>query len=419
LKVKELQSFESETILCLFNVFTATNKKTVLAELCQILSKAQKLAHDIDATEFFWDAEELPTHSTLPALELRLMIPKTPGQDTSQYQKLSWRVQANRKVYHVECDRRYATDIKRLMQFAKENKLVSEMWGKHAHVSKVVDKDLTPSKIKRLACITQVHCNYQCSMSLEDVVGITNLNGETVLDEAGMSTPLCFTLHKLLLQYIRLSNGCQLLAEIHQSSDVMGRVQAVIPNTPEAEQMILMMNKNFPAYVGHVLRDQGLPDDFLIELFDCSCCPTMISEMGLYMWDSNSGILTTLQESAEKQNLAELEKAAWYKDAFKDLGVAKQGHLKTPPESLFNLDEDRSIKTVHLCNDNRLPSAGGSTLPRKKPNTKVVELVSSDEESTSSSSDKGSHSAAANGDEVLPSSSAEDNGQAPGAADGG
>jgi hypothetical protein len=308
LRVKELQSFESEMILCLFNVFTATNKKIVLAELCQILSKAQELAQDSNATEFFWDAEELPKHSTLPVLELWLMIPKTPRHDTSQYQKLSGRAQANRKVYHVECDRRYAADIKRLMQFAKENKLVSEMWGKHAHVNEVINKDLTPSEIKCLARVAQVHCNYQCSMSLEDVVGISNLNGEAVLDEAGMSTPLRFTLRKLLLQYIHLSNRCQLLAKIHQSSDVMGRVQAVIPNTPEAKQMILMMNKNFPAYVGHVLRNQGLPDDFLIELFNRSCCPTMILEMGLCMWDSDSGILTTLQESAENQNLAELEK---------------------------------------------------------------------------------------------------------------
>jgi hypothetical protein len=55
LKVKELQAFESETILCLFNVFNATNKNTVLAELCEILSKAQDVAQDMDPTEFFWD----------------------------------------------------------------------------------------------------------------------------------------------------------------------------------------------------------------------------------------------------------------------------------------------------------------------------------------------------------------------------
>jgi hypothetical protein len=53
LRVKELQSFKSETILCLFNVLTATNKKTILSELNQILAKAQEHAQEIDATEFF------------------------------------------------------------------------------------------------------------------------------------------------------------------------------------------------------------------------------------------------------------------------------------------------------------------------------------------------------------------------------
>ncbi len=142
-------------ILCLFNVFTATNKKTVLAELCELLSKAQELAQDINPTEFFWDAADLSRNSTLPALELCLMNPKTPGQE------LSLRAQANRKVFHVECDRCFTTNIKRLAQFAKDYKLVSEMWGKHTHVSKVVDKDLTPSEIKHLVHVAQVHCNYQ------------------------------------------------------------------------------------------------------------------------------------------------------------------------------------------------------------------------------------------------------------------
>jgi hypothetical protein len=89
LKVKELQSFESKTILCLFNVFTCTPKQTVLAELCNILSKAQDLAQEMDPMEFFLDVVGLPTNSTLPVLELCLLNPKTPGQDTSHYNKMS------------------------------------------------------------------------------------------------------------------------------------------------------------------------------------------------------------------------------------------------------------------------------------------------------------------------------------------
>ncbi len=41
LQIKELQTFESETILLLFNIFTATNEKILLAELHEILTAAQ------------------------------------------------------------------------------------------------------------------------------------------------------------------------------------------------------------------------------------------------------------------------------------------------------------------------------------------------------------------------------------------
>ncbi len=116
----------------------------------------------------------------------------------------------------MECNRKHPKDIKRLAQLAKESQLVTEMWGKHTHISEVVDQDSTPSEIRRLAQVAQIHCNYQCLMILEDVSSVTDLDGEAVLEEEGIPTPLCLTLRKLLLQNIRLSDGHQLLAEIPQ-----------------------------------------------------------------------------------------------------------------------------------------------------------------------------------------------------------
>ncbi len=51
----------------------------------------------------------------------------------------------------------------------------------------------------------------------------------------------------------------------------------------------------------------------------------MISEMGLCIWDLDTGVLTTHQESLENQAQANLESAAWYKDPIKD------ANLKTGP----------------------------------------------------------------------------------------
>jgi hypothetical protein len=94
--------------------------------------------------------------------------------------------------------------------------------------------------------------------------------------------------------------------------------------------------------------------------------------------------------------------------------------LNPPPESLFNLDKDRSIKTIHLCNDNWLaPAMGGLPPPQKRLNSEVVNLASSDEDSASSSSEEGSRSAATDEDFYdPPSSNVEDNGLAPATANG-
>ena len=126
-------------------------------------------------------------------------------------------------------------------------------------------------------------------MILEDIIGITNLDATApIFDEESNQFLGNVSLLQVLLSYLQLSDGHQLIAEVHQSDEIMGPVQAVIPNTPEAERMILMMNKNVPSYVGNVLKDQGMPEAFLMELVRKSCCPTQLSEMANCTWDSDS-----------------------------------------------------------------------------------------------------------------------------------
>jgi hypothetical protein len=186
--------------------------------------------------------------------------------------------------------------------------------------------------------------------------------------------------------------------------------------------MILMMNKNVPAYVGNVLKDQGMPEAFLMELVKKSCCPTQISDMASCIWDSDSGTLTTQQEEAEDKNRVVLETASWFKDAFADLGSTIDGKSKKPappPESLFNLEEDRSVKTVYHRHEEVQEATTAGNTPLRKGKNEIVELASSDEDSASSSSLDGPCAADAVGDEDSPTSSAEDDGNAVGAADGG
>ncbi len=88
------------------------------------------------------------------------------------------------------------------------------------------------------------------------------------------------------------------------------------------------MNKNLLAYIRNALRDRGLPEDFLMDLLKQSCCLTLFTEMSTCLWDPETGVLTTQRETNKNQHLEELEKAAWFKDAYKDLRLDKKGGPK-------------------------------------------------------------------------------------------
>jgi hypothetical protein len=237
-------------------------------------------------------------------------------------------------------------------------------------------------------------------MLLKDIVGITNLDATVpIFDEESHRLLGNLSLRQVLLQFLLLSDGHQLIAEVYQSNEIMGPVQGVIPNTPEAEQMIMMLKINAPSYIGNILKDQGLPESFLLDLVKKSCCPTQVSEMANCTWDLDTGSLTTHQEAAEDKNRVVLETASWFKDAFANLGSRVDGKpkkLAPPPETLFNLKDGQSVKTVHHRHEQAATTVGST--PPQKGKGKVVKMASSDEESTSSSSQDGPHTVAAVGD---------------------
>ncbi len=148
--------------------------------------------------------------------------------------------------------------------------------------------------------------------------------------------------------------------------------------------MVLMINKNFPAFLTFVVRDQHFPIAVLEDLVDRCCCKIMAAEIQERTWDQEKAILTMPRDRAKKST-DELTMASWYtKDAFTELGIGDKGKkgLPPPPENLYKLDEERSIFMIHHKNDPILKD-GNSTHPREQG--KAVNLAASDEDSDSPS----------------------------------
>lgn len=336
LSIKTLPSFDTVTAFAIYFLLNDNNGATILSELRQILGSARDLAK-----------EEGNIPLIIPSMNLKKQFPKIPGQDTSSFGKLSSPAQQSRKVWHIEVESVYVPGLRKLIEVAKTNDCVKQMWGKHAHITETIgaNGEISAGELKRLVKVSLKHANYQCSMTSEDIQGIVHLDASSAFQNLGH-----ISLRDILLRHFKMTDGYSLIAEIHQ--DALGPVSIVHPNTAEAETMVLMMNRQVAAYLFYYLTSKGVDGTFVRELLSASCDATLVEEIGRCQWDNESMTLTTPADQETKETDELLENAIWYKD---EMGILAKEHNKKKPytamEALFNIDSSRSVITLHERND--------------------------------------------------------------------
>ena len=127
----------------------------------------------------------------------------------------------------------------------------------------------------------------------------------------------------------------------------MGSVDIVIPNTPEAENMVAMMNKQLPVYLTFYLNDLGLDKDFIRKLLTRAFCPALTHEVYYCQQDKETKVLTTPGEEEERKNCAYIESDACYCDEVGEHMVDNKKKSKRQyeaPEALYDLDGKQYVK---------------------------------------------------------------------------
>ena len=134
----------------------------------------------------------------------------------------------------------------------------------------------------------------------------------------------------------------------------------------------------------------------------------MLAERHRCKWDTATKTLTTVEDSIQSKKAKAFEGAAWFKDEFGLLGKnATQNQTRfAAPETLFDLDDAASRKTIHDRHKKVQIEEGGKTShdrhkkvqieegankvlgtpPRKEKAKSVVDMTGDDEDSASSTS---------------------------------
>jgi hypothetical protein len=161
-----------------------------------------------------------------------------------------------------------------------------------------------------------------------------------------------------------------------------------------AERMLLMMNKNLPAFLWHMLMEQGLPKEFIKDLLSRTCEASMVAEMHKCKWDEKTRTLTTADEAKREKEVKAFESASWFKDEFGLLAKAAGKEKNyTAPEALYNLSGGAgSVKTIHDRHEKSKEDKEKGKETNKKKKEEVIELTSGESSSKSSSSESSSSS---------------------------
>jgi hypothetical protein len=124
--------------------------------------------------------------------------------------------------------------------------------------------------------------------------------------------------------------------------------------------MALMMNKNLPAFLWHMLGEHGMPKDFIKDLLGILCEASLVTKVFKCTWDKKTRMLTTKEEEQMDELAKAFEHAAWFKGEFGIRGKKNQGMKCAPSEALYNINGNESYKTIHNCHE-RPKEAVGTT----------------------------------------------------------
>ena len=84
---------------------------------------------------------------------------------------------------------------------------------------------------------------------------------------------------------MNLAEGYSLIAEVHQESE-LDSVDIIVPEIPEAEAMVDIMNKQLQVYLSNYLVDAGMGKVFVKALIQGEILPALNHAAGACTWDS-------------------------------------------------------------------------------------------------------------------------------------
>ncbi len=232
---------------------------------------------------------------------------------------------------------------------ANHLKLENKYFRKFAKFIGMLENNAPLSDCTQLRRCMQGHLNfYPSSMSITKN-GIDHLDALEVLQNAANGSRISKVSLRDMLYHLTLEGGSPLFLQLSQRPS--GKVNAVIPNTPEAETKAERINHQVAAWCINYWKDTNPGGtSFFWKLASKAFCQVLLHEVSKCTWDSKSQTVTSPHTQSEMAAVAEFENQDWVEDILQTSFNATKEKAYVDPNVTFPFQDNFLVSTIHGAN---------------------------------------------------------------------
>jgi hypothetical protein len=364
LQKKQHQGMETKMPLTLLFVCNGMDQASNISNTKQMLDTA------LDNIEQNGMLPEEFENRDVPHFTRRLNVPPLPAKTKSTNNKgYNHYKEHGKKAFHFEVAKEDINYFKYLSAHVHRMKLEAKYFGKFAKFTGTLGNNAPLSNCTRLHRCIQGHLNYHLSLTSITLNGINMLDASKSLCNAANGKSIILLTLCNLLYRITLENKAPLFLQLSQRPS--GEVDAVIPNTAEAELLAERMNVQIAAWCNFYWKDLNPgAKRFYRKLSDRAFSQVLLHEIGDCTWDSKLKAVTSPSAQSEMSAVAEFKQQDWVKLLSQDSGRRQPMKAHVNPNVVFPFQDDFSIGTIHGANQKT--STPGAAVARTA--AKVIEI---------------------------------------------
>jgi hypothetical protein len=270
--------------------------------------------------------------------------------------------------------------------------LENKYFRKFAKFTGTLENNAPLSDCRQLHRCMQGHLNFHLSSTSITINGIDHLDTSEVLRNAANGSRISQVSLIDMLCHLTLEGGSPLFLQLSQQPS--GKVDAVIPNTPEAETKAERINHQVVVWCINYWKDTNPGGtSFFRKLASKAFCQVLLHEVSKCTWDSKSQTVTSPHTQSETAAIVEFENQGWVRDILQASSNATKEKAYVNPNVTFPFQDNFLVGTIHGANagiDESTPQQAASDNNKTKGVIEILDNNNDDDVSvlTSKTQDK-------------------------------